>query len=132
LQEAEPKSLREIAALRMSFGALVVLLSAVALIAFLLGVMEHQSCTNLRVEVTKPEPGTPRYGWCNGYDDLYPWVLTLVPTMSAALFAVLVRRRNLPTLVLAVVVLMGAFVVDSHPGRLDYVHTLTLLPGVLG
>jgi hypothetical protein len=132
VQATEPKSLREIAALRMSLGALVLLLLAVTLIAFLLGLMEHQSCTNLRVEVTKPEPGTPRYGWCNSYNDLYPWVLTLAPTMVVALFAALVRLRNLPTLVFAVAVLTGAFVFDTQPGRLDYVHTLTLLPGVFG
>jgi hypothetical protein len=111
----------------MQIGAFLVVVGLVAVLGFVLGVLEHHYCTTAPSEVSRPDFGTPRYSWCKSHDETYRWALAVVPPVVVALVGLAFSLRVVVTLACAVLVLVAGFALATYPSKLDYAPVVNVV-----
>ena len=109
-----------IGALAPRLRAAVLAAGGVALAGWLFGNLTRHGCLYPPSEVTSPEPGTPRAGFCSAVDGGAPWTAMLIfPAGVAAVCGLLSPRRRAVVLV-ACVLCVALFAFALLANSLDY------------
>jgi hypothetical protein len=95
------------AAARLPWSALLALALLVGCVGVLCAAVVHSGCVNPGPPVSRPDPGTPRAGYCETMDDATLRAALVVVATALVVFAgVVARRRPLwPLLATALVIL---------------------------
>ena len=124
----EAVSFREPVDQRTDVRGWIIFIVLLGVVGFLLGPLMHHGCTTAGPPVDRAEPGTPRFVWCRDHEDSYVWLVRLAPPLVVAVLSLLLGRRALLTVAIALLVLVGALILATEPGRLRYYEPLTEQP----
>jgi hypothetical protein len=110
----------------LSTGELVVLLTVVALLGLAFAAIAHHGCTTYPADIARPEPGSPRAGYCAVADASFPLVQIAVSLLIVS-GAWLMTGRNMRIVgfvALAVVlILFGDMLLASNLDAWGFDHS---------
>ena len=100
-------------------SAVTAIVGVVAALGALAALLVHSACVDPGPPVARPEPGTPRAGYCGVMHGVALWMLlTVAPTLVIACASAMARGRvrwwlALLALLCAAAALANVFIVDS-------------------
>jgi hypothetical protein len=110
------------AAPRLSWGAVLALAVLVGCVGVLCAVVVHSACVNPGPPVSRPDPGTPRAGYCATMDGRTLRAALVV--LAAALVGVAARRRPGWTLLATALVTLALLADAVVASSLTFAHTI--------
>ena len=113
------------AAARLPWSALLALALLVGCVGVLCAAVVHSGCVNPGPPVNRPDPGTPRAGYCGTMDDpTLRAALVVLATVVVVVAAAVARRRPWWTLGVAALVTLGLIANAIVASSLTFAYTI--------